>query len=88
IYTDDNPKPEEPEKELRQLGYSWRRYELKYRRFTKADRPPEGGERVILTISATNRQRRIKLSGRSLVRLQRETEDRSPVLSTLSKIRM
>ncbi|GAS03615.1 hypothetical protein NGUA24_04057 [Salmonella enterica] len=44
IYTDDNPKPEEPEKELRQLGYSWRRYELKYRRFTKADRPPEGGE--------------------------------------------
>lgn len=42
IYTDDNPKPEEPEKELRQLGYSWRRHELKYRRFTKADRASEG----------------------------------------------
>ncbi|WP_404878322.1 hypothetical protein, partial [Klebsiella pneumoniae] len=39
IYTDDNPKPEAPEKELRQLGYSWRRHELKYRRFSKADRP-------------------------------------------------
>jgi plasmid rolling circle replication initiator protein Rep len=41
IYTDDNPKPEAPEKELRQLGYSWRRHELKYRRFAKADMPAE-----------------------------------------------
>ena len=41
IYTDDNPKPEAPEKELRQLGYSWRRHELRYRRFTKADRPAD-----------------------------------------------
>lgn len=41
IYTDDNPKPEAPEKELRQLGYSWRRHELKYRRFAKADVPAE-----------------------------------------------
>lgn len=41
IYTDDNPKPEAPEKELRQLGYSWRRHELKYRRFAKADRPAD-----------------------------------------------
>ena len=41
IYTDDNPKPEAPEKELRQLGYSWRRHELKYRRFSKADMPAE-----------------------------------------------
>ena len=41
IYTDDNPKPEEAEKEIRQIGYSWRRHELKYRRAVKLDKPAE-----------------------------------------------
>lgn len=41
IYTDDNPKPEEAEKEMRQIGYSWRRHELKYRRAVKLDKPAE-----------------------------------------------
>jgi hypothetical protein len=37
IYTDDNPKPEQPEKELSQRAYSWRRHEMKYRRCAKAE---------------------------------------------------
>lgn len=41
IYTDDNPKPEEAEKEMREIGYSWRRHELKYRRAVKLDKPAE-----------------------------------------------
>lgn len=41
IYTDDNPKPEEAEKEMRQIGYSWRRHEFKYRRAVKLDKPAE-----------------------------------------------
>lgn len=37
IYTDDNPKPEQPEKELSQRAYSWRRHEMKYRRCARAE---------------------------------------------------
>lgn len=37
IYTDDNPKPEEPETELSKRAYTWRRHEMKYRRCIKAE---------------------------------------------------
>lgn len=37
IYTDDNPKPDQPEKELSQRAYSWRRHEMRYRRCIRSE---------------------------------------------------